>query len=157
MLFHHVRQQLRDKSHAMEIEDLPDRIQALEFTNEAHQQEILRLNKEHKKAIEEKDAAPALLKDDLQNREYENVALQAQRDVYEDQLQKYQDIITHLKTRYGDHVKDPGKDHIVMIFEKNTAPEEDEFMSIPTILQEYSDGSLTQKGDGLRQNIHTTS
>ena len=38
----------------MEIEDLTARIQALELTNEAHQQ-----------AIEEKDAALALLHDDL--------------------------------------------------------------------------------------------
>ena len=48
----------------METEDLTGRVQALEFTNKAHQQ-----------AIEEKDAAIALLNDDLQNREYENVGL----------------------------------------------------------------------------------
>ena len=42
----------------MGIEDLTSRVQALEFTNEAHQY-----------AIEEKDAAIALLNDDLQNRE----------------------------------------------------------------------------------------
>ena len=40
----------------------------------------------YQQAIEEKDAALALLNDDLQNREYENVALQAQRDVYKAQL-----------------------------------------------------------------------
>ena len=72
-----------------------------------------------------------MLNDDLQNREYENVALQAQRDVYKDQLQKCQDIITHLRTRYVDHAKDSGKDNIVMIIEKNTAPEEDEFYEYP--------------------------
>ena len=65
VLFSHVRQQLSDKSHAMEIEDLTGRIQTLEFTNEAHQQ-----------TIEEKDAAIALLNDGLQNRKYENVGLQ---------------------------------------------------------------------------------
>ena len=65
VLFPHVRQQLSDKSHAMEIEDLTGRIQTLEFTNEAHQQ-----------TIEEKDAAIALLNDVLQNRKYENVGLQ---------------------------------------------------------------------------------
>ena len=46
------RQQLSDKLQAMEIEDLTNRIQALEFTNEeecqAHQQQILRLNEEHR-------------------------------------------------------------------------------------------------------------
>ena len=68
-----------------------------------------------------------MLNDDLKNREHDNVALQAQRDVYKDQLQKCQDIITHLKKRYVPHAKDPGKDNIVMIIEKNTAPEEDEY------------------------------
>ena len=48
------------------------------------------------------------------------MALQAQRDVYKDQLLKCQDIIAHLRTRYVDHAKDPGKDNIVMIVEKNT-------------------------------------
>ena len=121
VLFPHVRQQLSDKSHAMEIEDLRGRIQPIEFTNETHQQ-----------AIEEKDATNALLNDDLQNREYENVALQAaQRDVYKDQLQKCQDIITHFKTRCVPHAKDPGKNNIVMIIEKDTTPQEDEFFEYP--------------------------
>ena len=72
-----------------------------------------------------------MLNDDLKNREYENVALQAQRDVYKDQLQKCQDIITHLRARYVDHAKDLGKDNIVMIIEKNTTPKEDEFYEHP--------------------------
>ena len=55
------------------------------------------------------------------------MTLQAQREVYKDQLQKCQDIITNLRTRHVPHAKDPGKDNIVMIIEKNTAPEEDEF------------------------------
>ena len=62
------------------------------------------------------------MNDDLQGRDnqiqaikYENVALHAQRDVYKDQLQKCQDVIAHLRTRYVDHAKDPGKDKIVMI------------------------------------------
>ena len=73
----------------------------------------------------------ALLNDDLKNCEYDNVVLQAQKDVYKDQLQKCQDIITHLRTRYVDHAKDPGKDNIVMIIEENTTPEEDEFYEYP--------------------------
>ena len=68
-----------------------------------------------------------MLNDDLQNCEYENVALQAQRDVYKEQLQKRQGIITHLRTRYVDHEKDPGKDNIAMIIEKSTAPKEAAF------------------------------
>ena len=55
------------------------------------------------------------------------MALQVQRDVYKDQLQKCQDIITHLRTRYVDHAEYPGKNSIVMIIEKNTTPKEDEF------------------------------
>ena len=42
----------------MKIEGLPSRVQALDITNEAHQ-----------KTIENKDAAIALLNDDLQNRD----------------------------------------------------------------------------------------
>ena len=55
------------------------------------------------------------------------MALQAQRDVYKYQLQKFQDIIAHLRTHYVDHAKNHGKGNIVMIIEKNAALEEDEF------------------------------
>ena len=50
-----------------------------------------KIKERHQQAIEEKDAATALLNYVLQNREYENVALQAQRDVYQAQLEKFQD------------------------------------------------------------------
>ena len=63
------------------------------------------MQEQHQKAIEEKDTKIALLNDDLKNREHDNVALQAQRDV---QLQKCQDMI-----------------------EKNTNPEEDEIYEFP--------------------------
>ena len=72
-----------------------------------------------------------MLKDDLQNREYENVALQAQRDVCQTQLQKCQDTIIHLKTRYLDHARDPGKDNIIMIVRKHTGPANDKFPALP--------------------------
>ena len=95
---------------------------------------IEEIQEKHRQAIIEKDAAIALLNDDLKNRDkqiqaiqYQNVALQAQRDVYKDQLQKCQGIITHLKTIHVPNAKDPGKNNIVMIIEKNTAPEGDEF------------------------------
>ena len=39
----------------------------------------------------------ALLKDDLKNRENDNVALQAQRDVYKDQLQNVKTSLPILK------------------------------------------------------------
>ena len=89
------------------------------------------IKEKHEHAIEEKDATIALLNYDLKNREHDNVALRAQRDVYNNQLQKCQDTITHLMTRYAPHAKDPGKDNIVMIIEKNTSPEEDEFYEYP--------------------------
>ena len=63
-----------------------------------------------------KDAAPALLNKDRKNGEYENVALQAQRDVFQDQVHDL--IINCLVPR----AKDLGKDNIVMINEKNIPP-----------------------------------
>ena len=47
---------------------------------------IEKIQEKHRQAIEEKDATIAMLNDDLQNREYENVALQAQRDAYQSEL-----------------------------------------------------------------------
>ena len=81
------------------------------------------------------------------------MVLKAQRNVHKDQLQKCQDIITHLRTRYVDHAKDPGEDNIVMIIEKNTAPEEDEFHEYPYYI---ADGSLAQNDDILKHNIPIT-
>ena len=150
VLFPHVQQQLSDKSHAMEIEGLTSSVQVIEVTNEAHQQ-----------TIEDKDAVLVLLNDDLQNRdnqietiEYENVALQPQRDVYKDKLQKFQDIIIHLKTRHGPHAKDPGKDNIVVIIQKNTANEKDEFYEYPHYIARIQQRFITtKKNDELRHNI----
>ena len=53
---------------------------------------------------------------------YENVALQAQRDVYQAELEKCQDTIAHLKTRYVLHVRDLAKDNIIIIVRKHTTP-----------------------------------
>ena len=47
---------------------------------------VEKIQDEHQQVIEEKDATLALLNDDLNNCEYENVALQVQRDVYQSQL-----------------------------------------------------------------------
>ena len=116
------------------------------------QQLTNRMKEDHQQAIEEKDAAIALLNDDLKIREHDNVALQAQRDVYKEQLQKCQDIITHLKTLHVPYSKDPAKDNNVMIILRIATLKS--FMSIPTILQEYNDGLFPQKNDGLRYNIH---
>ena len=42
------------------------------------------MKEDHQQAIEERDAAIAFLNDDLKSHEHDNVALQAQRDVYKD-------------------------------------------------------------------------
>ena len=52
MMFPQIRQQLSNKLHAMEIEDLTNRVQALEFTDEEHQQKMLRLNEKINYPIE---------------------------------------------------------------------------------------------------------
>ena len=66
--------------------------------------------------VEEKDPVIALMNDNLQAVKYENVALQAQRDEYQAQLQGCQDTITHLKTYYVDHARNPGKDTLSSLY-----------------------------------------
>ena len=100
-MFPHVQQQLSDKSHAMETENLTDRIQALEFTNEAHQQ-----------AIEEKDAVTALLNDDLKNGEYKNVGVQVE-------IRAKDQEIAALQRRYIDYLSDADKNNGISIITKN--------------------------------------
>ena len=100
-LFPYVPQKLSDKSHAMEIEDLAGRIQALEFSNEAHQQ-----------TIEEKDAEIALLNDGLKNREYENVGLQGEIRAKDQQ-------IAALQRRYLGYLSDEDKDNGISMITKN--------------------------------------
>ena len=85
---------------------------------------------EHQQDIEKKDAAIALFNDDLENREYENVALQAQKDVYQAELQKYQDTITHLET-HAPHAKNPGKGNIVIIVRKHATSANDKYHDLP--------------------------
>ena len=78
------------------------------------------------------------MNDDLQDREnqiqaikYKNVALQAQRDVYQADLQRCQDTITHLKKRCVPHAKNPGKDNIIIIVRKHATPANDKFHNLP--------------------------
>ena len=89
-------------------------------------------------AIEEKDSSIVLLRDDLQDHDnqmqaikYGNVALQAQRDMYQTQTQRCHDTITHLRTRYVDHARDPGKDNIIIISQKHTISANDKFHGLP--------------------------
>ena len=101
---------------------------------------IEEIKEKHRQAIEEKDATISLLNDDLQKREYENVALQAQKDVYQAELQKYQDIITHLETRYVPHTRNPGKDNIIIIVRKHTTPANDKFHDLPYYVARIQQG-----------------
>ena len=88
--------------------------------------------------IEEQDAALAIMNDDLHDRDnqiqaiqYENVALQAQRDVYHAQLQRCQDTIIQLRIRYVDHARDLVKDDIIIIIRKHTKPANDKYYALP--------------------------
>ena len=89
-------------------------------------------------AAEEKDVTIALMNDDLQDRDnqiqaiqYKNVALQAQRDVYQAELQKFQDAITHLRMRYVPHMTNTGKDNIIIIVRKHTTSANDKYHDLP--------------------------
>ena len=95
------------------------------------QQLTIKMKEDHQQAIEEKDAAIALLNDDLQKREYENLALRAQKNVYQAELQKCQGTITHLKTRYVLYARDPGKDNIIIIVRKHTTSANDKYHDLP--------------------------
>ena len=60
------------------------------------------------------------------------MALESQRDVYQAQVQRCQDQIRGvIINRHVPRANDPGKGNIVMIIEKNTTPEEDQFNEYP--------------------------
>ena len=59
------------------------------------------------------------------------MALQAQKDVYQAELQKCQDIITHLKTRYIPHARNPRKDNIIIIVWKHTTSANNKYHDLP--------------------------
>ena len=96
------------------------------------------MKEDHQQTNEQKDSVIALMNDDLQDLDnqiqaiqYENVALQAQRDVCQAELQRCQDTITHLKTRYVPHATDPGKDNIIIIVWKHATSANDKFHDLP--------------------------
>ena len=60
-----------------------------------------------------------------------NVALQAQKDVCQAELEKCQDTITHLKTRYVPHARDPGKNNIIIIVRKHTTSTNNKYHDLP--------------------------
>ena len=89
------------------------------------QQLTRKMEKHHQQAIKERD-------NQIQATKYENVALQAQRDVYQAQLLRCQDQIRNIIiNRCVPRANNPGKDNIVMVVEKNTTPEEDDFYEYP--------------------------
>ena len=106
VLLPHVRQEFSNTSHAMEIEDLTSRVQALEV---------------HQQAIDKKDAAIVLLNDDLQDREYENVGLQGEIRAKDQQIDVWQ-------RRYVGHLSEEDKNNGISIIAKNI--EEAEYPSI---------------------------
>ena len=59
------------------------------------------------------------------------MALQGQKDVYKYQFIKFQDIITHLRMLYVDHVRDPGEDNIIIIVRKHTTSGDDNYHDLP--------------------------
>ena len=59
------------------------------------------------------------------------MALQAEKDVYQTELHKSQDIITHLKARYVPHVRHPGKDNIIIVVRKYTTSPKDKYHDLP--------------------------
>ena len=88
------------------------------------QQLTKKMNEDHQQAIEEEDNQVQAIK-------CENVALQAQRDVYQTQLVKCQDTIIHIRTPYVDHVRDLGKDNTIIIVRKHTKPANDKYHDLP--------------------------
>ena len=63
--------------------------------------------------------------------QYKNVTLQAQRDVYQTQLLKCQDTITHPRTHYV-IMRDSGKDNIIIIIVwKHTMSSNDKYHDLP--------------------------
>ena len=94
LLFPHVRQQLTNK-----------------------------MKEDHQQAIEEKDAAIALLNDDLQNRKYENVGLQGEIRAKDQQL-------AALQRRYVGYLSDEDKNNGISIIAKNNEKEEYPYISI---------------------------
>ena len=95
------------------------------------QQLVHKMKEYHQQAIEEKDAALAYRDNQIQGIQYENAALQAQRDVYQAHLQRCQDTISHLRPSYVDHAKDPRKYSIIIIIRKHTMPANDKYYNLP--------------------------
>ena len=84
---------------------------------------IEEIQEKHRQAIEKKDATIALLNDDLQNREYENVGLPGEIRVKDQQ-------IADLQRRYVGYLSDEDKNNGISIIAKNNEEEEYPYISI---------------------------
>ena len=109
-------------------------------------QELMKRQREqHRQAITGHD-------NQIQAIQHENVAMQAQIDVYLAQLQRCQDqICDHMINRHVPRANDPGKDTLLRLLRK-TPHGKMISTSIPTILREYNYGLLAQKNDALGHN-----
>ena len=59
------------------------------------------------------------------------MALQEQRDFYQTQLQKREDIIIYLRARYVDHTRDPGKENMIITVSKHAISANDKYHDLP--------------------------
>ena len=75
------------------------------------------IQEKHQQAIKEKDAAIALLNDDLQNCEYENVGLKGE-------IRAKGQQIAALQRRYVGYLSDEDKNNGISIIAKNNEEEE---------------------------------
>ena len=97
------------------------------------------MKEDHQQAITGRD-------NQIQSIQHENLALQAQKDVYQSQLQRCQGQVRDLIIdRHVPRANHPGKDNIVMIIEKNTTPEEEEFYEYPHYIARIQRGFISTK------------
>ena len=84
---------------------------------------IEKIQEVHHQAIDEEDAATALLNDDLKNREYENVGLQGEIRAKNQQIAAWQ-------RRYVGYLSDEDKNNGISIIAKNNDEAEYPYISI---------------------------
>ena len=90
--------------------------------------------------IKERDTVIALMNDgQIQVIKYENVALLAQKDVYQAELQGCQDTITHLKTRYVPHAEIEAKTTLSSLYGNIQHLPMISFMTCHIMLQGHND------------------
>ena len=59
------------------------------------------------------------------------MALEAHIDLYQAELQRCRDTITHLKICNVPHARDPGKDNIIITVRKHTTSGNDKYHDLP--------------------------